>query len=226
MRLSRTLLVATAWVMALSVGPSASANPFVKDVPGAVSQPTQAEKMVVDGVVIETTTLVSSKDVATLKAHFRALFTRRGLYLAEETAEMKLKLGDQVTGLDPDNLVSYTVIMQPSGQNATTLIVSSAELAKRQQKAAQAFAPVYPGSGPVTSTQLEWMKSMSYTTTATPAEVRAFYREKLAAQGYTPGPDDEFIKGAERIALTVAPGLTERTVLLIQEMGIAEAVNP
>lgn len=222
MRLSRTLLAVTAWVVTFGLGPDASANPFVRDVPGAVSQPTQAEKLVVDGVVIETSTLVSTKDVATLKAHFRALFTRRGLYLAEETAEMKLKLGDQVTGLDPENLVSYTVIMQPSGKNATTLIVSSAELAKRQQKAAQAFAPVYPGSGPVTSTQLEWMKSMSYPTAATPAEVRAFYREKLTAQGYAPGPDDDFIKDAERIALTVAPGVTERTVLLIQETGSAE----
>ncbi|WP_163786717.1 hypothetical protein [Myxococcus vastator] len=222
MRLSRTFLVAAVWVMALTVGTTASANPFVKDVPGAVSQPTQAEKTVVDGVVIETSTLVSSKDVATLKAHFRALFARRGLYLAEETAEMKLKLGDQVTGLDPERLISYTVILQPSGKNATTLIVSSAELARRQHKAAPAFAPVYPGSGPVTSTQLEWMKSMSYATTATPAEVRAFYREKLSAQGYAPGPDDAFIKGAERIALTVAPGVTERTVLLIHEMGVAE----
>ncbi|WP_426751150.1 hypothetical protein [Myxococcus sp. Y35] len=225
MRLSRALLVATTWVMTLSVGPTASANAFVKDVPGAISKPTLAEKTVVDGVVIETSTLVSNKDVATLKAHFRELFIRRGLYLSEATAEMKLQLGEQVTGLDTDNLISYTVILQPSGKNATTLIVSSAELGKRQQKSVPAFAPVYPGSGPVTSTQLEWMKSMSYPTTATPAEVRAFYREKLAAQGYAPGPDDTFIKGTERIALTVAPGVTERTVFLIQEMGIAASVR-
>ena len=54
-----------------------------------------------------------------------------------------------------------------------------------------------------------------------PAEVRAFYREQLTAQGYEPLPDDEFVKGTERIALTVAPGVTERTVLLVQEVGTA-----
>lgn len=225
MRLSRTLLLATLCITTLTVGPTASANAFVKDVPGAVSKPTIAEKMVVDGVVIESSTLVSNKDVATLKAHFRALFLKRGLYLAEEMEAVKLQLGEQVTGLDTENLISYTVILQPSGKGATTLIFSSAELGKRRQKEVPAFAPAYPGSGPVTSTQLEWMKSMTYTTTATPAEIRAFYREKLTAQGYEQGPDDGFTKGPERIALTVAPGVKERTVFLLLEMGIAETMR-
>lgn len=223
MRLSRSIFLAATLVTTLAVGPAASANPFLKDVPGGISKPTLAERTVVDGVTIETSTLVSSRDVATLKAHFRARFARSGLYLAEETEELRLKLGEQVTGLDTESLISYTVILQPSGRNATTVIVSSASLGKRETQPLPAFAPVYPGSGPVTSTQLEWMKSMSYVTTATPAEVRAFYREKLAAQGYEPLPDDEFLKGPERIALTVAPGVTERTVLLVQEVGAAEA---
>lgn len=221
MRLSQHVFMAATWVTVLAVSPAVSANPFVKDVPGALSKPTLAEKTVVDGVIIETSTQVSSKDVPTLKAHFRARFERSGLYLAEETEGLKLKLGDHVTGLDTENLISYTVILQPSGKNATTVIVSSADLGKRETRAVPAFAPAYPGSGPITSTQLEWMKSMSYATTATPAEVRAFYREKLAAQGYEPLPDDEFVKGTERIALTVAPGVTERTVLLVQEVGTA-----
>ncbi|WP_164018538.1 hypothetical protein [Pyxidicoccus trucidator] len=219
MRLSQSVFIAATLVTTLAMSPAVSANPFVKDVPGAVSKPTLAEKTVVDGVTIEASTLVSSKDVATLKAHFRARFARSGLYLAEETKELKLKLGEQVTGLDTENLISYTVLLQPSGKNATTVIVSSANLGKRETLAAPAFVPIYPGSGPVTSTQMEWMKSMSYATTATPAEVRAFYREKLAMQGYELRSDDEFVKGAERIALTVAPGVTERTVLLVQDVG-------
>jgi hypothetical protein len=222
MRLSRSVFIATALAMTFAASVVASANPFAKDVPGAVSKPTLAEKTVVDGVIIETSTVVSSKDVATLKAHFRAQFNRSGLYIAEETEEMKLKLGEQVTGLDTENLISYTVILQPSGKSATTVILSSANLGKRENKPAMAFAPVYPGSGPVTNTQLEWMKSMSYSTTATPAEIRAFYRQKFAAQGYEARPDDEFVRGTERIALTVAPGVTERTVLLIQETGGSE----
>jgi hypothetical protein len=221
MRLSRSVFLAAALLTVLALGPSAAAHSFVQDVPGAVSKPTVAEKTVVDGVTIETSTLVSSKDVATLKAHFRARFTRSGLYLAEETDAMKLKLGEQVTGLDTENLISYTVFLQPSGKGATTVIVSSANLGKRSTQPVPAFAPVYPGSGSVTSSQLEWMKSMTYETPATPAEIRAFYREKLAALGYEPLPDGEFVKGAERITLTVAPGVTARTVLLVQEAGTA-----
>ncbi len=225
MRLNQSVFMAAMWVTVLAAAPALASNPFGKDVPGAVSKPTLPEKTVVDGVTIETSTLVSSKDVATLKAHFRAQFARGGLYLAEETEAMKLKLGEQVTGLDTENLISYTVFLQPSGKNATTVIVSSANLGKRAPQPAPAFAPVYPGSGSVTSSQLEWMKSMSYATTATPAEIRAFYREKLVAQGYEPLPDDEFVKGAERIVLTVAPGVMERTVLLVQEVGAAEPVR-
>lgn len=221
MRLSRSGFLSSLLVTVLAVSPSLAANPFVTDLPGAVSKPTLPEKTVVDGVTIETSTLVSSKDVATLKAHFRVRFTRHGLYLAEETEAVKLQLGEHVTGLDTENLISYTVLLQPSGKGATTVIVSSANLGKRSSQPVPAFAPVYPGSGSVTSSQLEWMKSMTYPTTATPAELRAFYREKLAALGYEALPDDEFVKGTERIVLTVAPGVTERTVLLVQEVGTA-----
>lgn len=222
MRLNPGLLLAALLLARGAWGAGASANPFARDVPGQVSKTTTPERTVVDGVTIESSTIVSSKDVATLKAHFRAQFARHGLYVAEETEELKMKLGEQVTGLDTDNLISYTVLLQPSGPSATTVIVSSANLGKRETKNVPAFAPVYPGSAPVMTTQLEWMKTMNYTTTATPAEIRAFYREKLTALGYEARPDDEFIKGTERIALTVAPGVTERTVLLVQEVANAE----
>ncbi|RKH74162.1 hypothetical protein [Corallococcus aberystwythensis] len=225
MRLNRSVCAAVVFAATCALAAPPAVQPFAKDVPGAVSKPTAGEKTVVDGVTIETSTLVSSKDVATLKAHFRALFGRNGLYIAEETEALKLKLGEQVTGLDTENLISYTVLFQPSGPGATTVIVSSANLGKRETKKVPPFAPVYPGSGAVMSTQLEWMKSMNYTTTATPAEIRAFYKEKLTALGYEARPDDEFVKGTERIALTVAPGVTERTVLLVQEMANAELLR-
>ncbi|NMO16940.1 hypothetical protein HPC49_24835 [Pyxidicoccus fallax] len=219
MRLSRSLFLSASLMTLLVAGPSVAVSPFITDIPGAISKPTMPEKTVVDGVTIETSTVVSSKDVMTLKAHFRARFNRSGLYMAGETEAMKLKLGEHVTGLDTENLISYTVLLQPSGKGATTVIVSSANLGKRSMQPVPAFAPVYPGSGSVTSSQLEWMKSMTYATTATPAEIRAFYREKLSALGYEPLPDDEFVRGAERIVLTVAPGVTERTVLLVHEVG-------
>ena len=225
MRLNGNVLLAALLLAASAWGAGASSNPYARDVPGQVSKPTVPEKTVVDGVTIESSTLVSNKDVATLKAHFRRLFVRDGLYIAEETEAMKMKLGDQVTGLDTDNLISYTILLQRSGPDATTVIVSSANLGKRETKNVPAFAPVYPGSGPVMTTQLEWMKTMNYATPATPAEVRAFYREKLTAQGYEARPDDEFVKGTERIALTVAPGVTERTVLLVQEVANAELLR-
>ena len=202
--------------------PAPASNSFLKDIPGQVTQPTAPEKTVVDGVTVEASTLVSSKDVATLKAHFRALFQRHGLYLPEETEKVKMQLGEHVTALDTENLISYTVILQPSGRKATTVIVSSANLGKREPKAVAAFAPVYPGATQVMSTQLEWMKTMNYTTTATPAEIRAFYREKLTALGYEARPDDEFVKGNERIGLTVAPGVMDRNVMLVQEAASAE----
>ena len=125
----------------LVASPAVFANPFAKDVPGAVSKPTLPEKTVVDGVTVESSTQVSRKDVATLKAHFQTLFARNGLYLAEETEAMKLQIGDHVTGLDTENLVSYTILLQPSGKGTTTVIVSSASLGKREASAAPTFAP-------------------------------------------------------------------------------------
>ena len=225
MRLNRSAPLAVLLLAMCAWGASPEPIPFAKDVPGQLSKPTTPEKTVVDGVTIESATLVSSKNVATLKAHFRSLFGRHGLYVAEETEELKMKLGDQVTGLDTENLISYTVILQPSGPGATTVIISSANLGKRETKNVPAFAPIYPGGGSVMSTQLEWMKTLNYTTTATPAEIRAFYREKLTALGYEARPDDEYVKGTERIALTVVPGVTERSVMLFQEMANAELMR-
>lgn len=196
----------------------ASAQPvFADPVPGAVAPATAPSRTDVDGVIVTSVSVVSKKDAAFLKQHFTELFDKRGLYLAEEVRDVELANSLQVTGLDPDTMTSYTVLLQPGKKGFTTVLMSSAELAKKPMPPSMSFAPVMPGAAGVTQAQLEWMQTLSYQSTGTPAEIKAFYRQELGKLGYREIDELMFEKPPDRISLTVQPGVQARGVFLVKE---------
>ncbi|MFL5318507.1 MAG: hypothetical protein ACJ790_02550 [Myxococcaceae bacterium] len=204
-------------VCALLVATAANAQVFAEPVPGAIAPPTAPSKTTLDGVVVTSVTVVSKKSAADLQAHFTELFAKNGLYLADEVRDVELPNALQVTGLDADNMVSYTVMMQPSKKGFTTVILSSAELAKKPQPATVSFAPVMPNAAGMATAQLEGMQTLSYEVQATPAEIKAFYRSELAKMGYREVEELGFQKGADRLTLNVSPGLSSRGVFIVKE---------
>lgn len=213
MRLVAAVLVALAPV-------SARAVDVLTDLPGKVGAPTEATEVTVDGMLVRMRSVVSKKDVSALKAHVIERFKKADLYLADDVNDAKLTSAEQVTALDPDNLVSYTVLFQKGKKGTTTVIVGAADLSKRASSggAAQAFAPVMPGAGGVSVTSLESMKTMTYPVHATPAEIKKYYSGAMAVQGYVEVEPQVFEREGDRVVLSVTPGLTERTVVLTQEL--------
>ena len=81
------------------------------------------------------------------------------------------------------------------------------------------YAPIFPGATGVTSYRLETMKAMTYSSGATPAELKSFYRETLKALGFAEQEELSFTKGGQRLTVTVAPGITERFVMVQVQAG-------
>lgn len=198
----------------LASGPSV--DHLLADLPGITSPPTAAVITEANGARVLSRTVTSSRPPAELKDHFARLFTRAGLFLAPEQEQWKMELGVQVSGLDTENLLSYTVMLQPSGKKGTTVVVAVVDLGARKASTApkDLFAPLYPGAGPVTAVNLEAVKTLSYAVPATPAEIKKFYRETLGAAGYREDEPLIFTKGSAQLSLTVAPGISERYVML------------
>lgn len=208
------------------VATAASAQVFDEPVPGAIAPLTAPSFTMVDGVRVTSATAVSKKDAASLQAHFTALFEKKGLYLADEVKEVELPNTLQVTGLDPDNMISYSVLLQPSKKGFTTVILSSAELAKKPMPATASFAPMMPNAAGIATAQLEGLQTLSYDVTATPAEIKAFYRTELSKMGYREVEELTFQKGSDRLVLNVAPGVSSRGVFIVKETSAVPVPEP
>lgn len=196
---------------------AASADLLKQPIPGAVAPGTAPSTTVVDGVRVTMVSAVSKLDAEALRAHYTALFEQQGLYLADEVRDITLQNSLQVTGVDTDRMISYTVLLQKGGKGFTTVIASQAELAKQPVPANASFAPILPGAQGVTTAMMEGMQTLTYSTVATPAEVKTYYREQLAKMGFKETEGLLFAKDNERISLVISPGLSLRGVMLVRE---------
>jgi hypothetical protein len=199
----------------LAAAPDVSViNDLIKKVPGTTSPPTQISHTSYDGARVSQRSVVSSRPVAELRAHFEAEFKRAGLYVAPETRDLRMEKGEQVTGLDTENLIAYSAILQPSGK-LTTVVVAAAEIGMGKTQSVAPIAPVFPGATDVTAMGLEGVKMMTYTAPGTPAEIKAFYRETLAKAGWQQqGEETIFHKGGSQLTVMVTPGISERYVMV------------
>ena len=177
-----------------------------------VSPPTAPALTKVDGVTVVQRSVTSNRSPLELATHFAGAFEKAGFYIAPEQDQMKPMSGMQMSGLDTENLLSYTAILQPAGKG-TTVVLAVADLAAKKP-IAEPIGPVYPGATAVTSFALESQKAMSYSVVATPAEIKTFYKDTFSVAGYRESAPLIFQKGNEQYTVTVSPGITERYVLL------------
>ncbi len=205
-----------------SAGPAVSSeeleiNALIDRTPNIVAPPTALSKTAVGQTTIpvmqrSVTSAARSED---LKAFFRAEFVRKGFYIAPEQDKFVPENGQQITGLDTENLVAYMALFQPSGKY-TTVVIAAANVGKpnNASQSNQPIAPLFPGGRNVTTYTVETMKGMTYSCPGTPAEIKKFYREELPKLGYKETEDLVFQKKTNRIAIIISPGVTERGVAL------------
>jgi hypothetical protein len=190
-------------------------NQLIERTPNMVAPPTVLAKTNVgqSTIPVMQRTVISSARTEDLKAFFRAQLEMKGFYIAPEQDKFAPEKGQQITGLDTENLVAYMALFQPSGK-LTTVVIAAANVGKPAgaSQSNQVIAPLFPGGRNVTSYHVEMMKGMTYECTGTPAEIKKFYREELGKQGYKETEDLVFQKKAARVFVVISPGVVERGV--------------
>lgn len=212
MRLIRALSLLT-----LLASPQVGASDlFSEPVPGALAPPTAPSTTDLDGVKVKMSTAASKKSIPELKAHYRARFAQLGLFLDDGVNQVELPNSDHVTALDPDRMISWTVLLKPNAQGIVTVMLTSSELA-RKPPTTPPFAPLMPNATDLVRSDVEFMEAFTYQVPATPLEIATFYRVHFKTAGYQEVSDLAFARGNERIVLTISPGLSTRGVMLVRE---------
>ncbi len=209
MQLSSALLV---WLAVAPGQAERGVDDLISRTPGMVSPPTVAGRTILNSVPVVQRSVTSTARVDELKAYFTQAYKKAGLYIGPAQEGFQPEKGEQVTGLDTENLIAYMALLQPAGK-FTSVVVAAATVGNQDVgQGAEAVGPVFPGGHGLTSYRVELVQGMTYLCTGTPAEIKKFYREELAKLGYSETDELIFTKNNVRAWVTVGPGASERSV--------------
>lgn len=185
----------------LSAAPDAglAKKPFEWNVPQLVTIVPVGSRLEARGLPLTIYAARSKEKLDELIIHYAQRFLDAGFFLAARDLGPKpgMRL-PKVMALDVDAKVSYLVYGWPEGDGTTTLILGAADLGARSQRASGQF-PVFPAAKDVTTFHLEHAEALSFTATATKAEVIDFYRATLPEGGWKEREPGVFVKGGRAV---------------------------
>lgn len=200
---------------------------YVWEIPAQLGATDVQAVQVVNGLPVRFSAGVSAQDVPTLLKFYTLAFEKAGLFIPP--AEEQVDLGErvfQLTGLDTDSLISYTVVLQPVGEKRTNVIMGQGYLTHwlERKKPTSDIAPLPPGAASLVRTASEGVDLLQFTTTATVAEVKSFYLEVLGKAGYQQTDTFVFARGRESLRVTVGQSKNApmRAVLIERKMSAAQ----
>lgn len=174
---------------------------FQWDVPDIIQAIGVPGVTLVNGMPVTMQAVVSKWSIDPLAGHLIQQFERAGLFIPPEHQQPKGSVYAQLTAIDPETMLSYTVIFQPNKDGSTTLLLGVADVSRNPAKTADTFAPVFPGGSEVVQTRIETMQNLVYKAKAQPAEVLAYYREVLPAAGYREVEAGQFQSADTRLSV-------------------------
>lgn len=204
------------WVLAvvLCAGPAFA---FDWDVPEVVAWAEVGEKLQANGMPMKIFVARSKWKPAALLTHYQKRFSQAGFYLPWVPLKLEgLKL-PRVTALDTLSLWSYLVYVFPEPDGTTTLVMGAADLKGRAAaKLSTGFpAPVFPGAKATFASNVEFARTLSFSTVAKEAEVIDFYRQTLPAGGWKERERGSFVRDGRLLRiLGKEEGATMRVVLV------------
>lgn len=181
--------------------PNPSQPPYRWEVPGLIDWVDAAGVQISDGVPLTLQMARSKRTVEELLQHFATSFEKAGLFIPPGHEQLRAFKEPQLTALDPERLVAYTVIFQPNPNKTVTVILGTSDLSA-YDPAAQArpgWAPVPPGARQLLSTELEGAQTAVFEVPSTKEEVMAFYRDAMKRGGFVEQEPGEFRRGGEQI---------------------------
>ncbi|MBX5480574.1 MAG: hypothetical protein IRZ16_01815 [Myxococcaceae bacterium] len=192
---------------------------FRWDIPDPIQVVEVPEIVRANGHDVRLAAAVSKRRPQEVAQFYMDLFQRAGLYVAWPESQRSSTIYPQLTGLDTEHLVSYTVILQPNADGTTTIVFGTTDLSKPTLAQKDDFLPLFPGAKGAFRTSTEGMRTITYSVSASGDEVADYYREVLGAEGYVEKPEGTFVRDDVRIRLLTAASPGGTRVLLTRTNG-------
>ncbi|XXF78535.1 hypothetical protein P2318_01900 [Myxococcaceae bacterium GXIMD 01537] len=204
--------------------PPPPSAPYRWNVPKLLSWVDSVGVQVSDGVPMVLEMARSGLPMEELVQHFADEFQAAGLFIPPDAFQESFLAEPRLTGLDSERMVAYTVVFQPNPDRTTTLYLGTADMSRYDASGAGSleWAPVMPGAQKLMRTEMEVAQSAVYAVNATDAEVMAFYREQLGAQGFKEQEPGTFKRGGELLRVFTQEEGGQRSVGLTRRTGPAD----
>ncbi|MBX7102241.1 MAG: hypothetical protein K1X89_31280 [Myxococcaceae bacterium] len=201
---------------ALLAAASASGQvPFDWAVPGQTSWVDVTETPGPRGEAMALASATSRLLPVALWEHYLERFTAAGFYVPPPEAQLQVAGALQLTGLDVEREVSYTVLLRAlPARRGTRLLLSATSVGPVRRTSPG--APLVPGASSVLTTRLEGAEVVSYAVAQPPDEVRSFYVQVLPSQGWRATGPGVFALGDRRLEITLQPLSAGRTGVLLR----------
>lgn len=203
--------------LVLSGAPDAGTSaPFSWDVPGQLALVRVGNKLDRDGLPMVIYAARSKWKLGDLLTHYAKRFEREGFYLP---GRVRLPGFDspRVVALDETKMISFLVYGAPMPDGTTSLILGAADLGHRKL-AATSGLPVFPGARHVTTFNVEQATALSFTITASEAELIDFYRSVLPSGGWKERQPGVFIREGRAVKVLAKPSGQELSVMVIDSL--------
>jgi hypothetical protein len=189
----------------------------VVDVPGHVTAL---------GVPIGMHAVRSGESAEYLERWFRAEFIKADLYVPPPWHLEQATAAAQVTGLDPDALIAYTIFLVPNPDRTTTVVVTEAFLSQRREAKAVGFAPLMPGAKRQLQTQTEGVDVLYYVATGTAADVQRFHADVLGKAGYKETSPGVFQRRDDVLKVSATPRTGGEVAVQVLHRRAIEGASP
>lgn len=158
--------------------------------------------------------------------HYFERFTKEGFFVDPKQQALPGLSLLRLTAFDDVRLWSYTVIFYPEADGTTTLTLGAADMSVRKGKPRESGGeavglPVVPGSTAVMTTSVELGKSLSFETTATPAEVLSYYQATLPTLGWKERSAGTFTQKGQRVRVLTRESKGPLQVVLLQDADVS-----
>ena len=126
-----------------------------------------------------------------------------------------------IVGLDPVSLIAYSAVLRPNEDGTSTAVLGTSFLQRAERAGLPDWGPVYPGATAVVTTDVELMRTATYSVNKSEAEVRQFYDTVMPGAGFAKLGADMYRKGGEQISLAYSPLSPQGvSVLMTHQRGV------
>lgn len=175
------------------------------------------------GIPVKLEAATSRLSAPELLRYFAGRFRERGLFIPPAKDQLVVEGALQLTALDVERLLSYTVLLRPLPDGrGTQVLMSTADLDAARSEG-PAFVPLPPGASSVVSVDVEAARSVSFAVQARPEQVAAFYREVLPRDGYREQEPGVFTLGPRTLRVHTRALADGRLGVVVREQTLPEA---